>query len=282
MLLGTGTWTLCWGGLWEDLHESRGSNIRAYFYHLIRTFAQCGAVSHFKTWYVRLLQTGQHNWGLLFWNRAILLIYSFGKTEWNNLDWSGTLSLNSSFLFFSPCFLETTDLLKSKCFVKWVGFGKLTKPMQSSEETLPARKSAAIRKLLGFLTAFLAHCKGAQFQYNFMYRLSFLKMQSSTSTSMGDLSFQFRTSWLSGFLALDKELASPGNCISHTPQISAQWWSQSFSLKDMNTMIVIVKSMWTELLLTNLHSFIEKASLQSIGKTNKQTNNWCTKWSDFR
>lgn len=75
---------------------------------------------------------------------------------------------------------------------------------------------------------------------------------------------------LSGFLALVEELASPENCFSHTPQISAQWWSQSFSLKYMNTMTVIVKSMWTKLLPTNLHSFIERASLRSIDKTNKQ------------
>lgn len=65
------------------------------------------------------------------------------------------------FFFLFPDFLETTDLLKSKCFVKWVGFGKQTGPMQSSEETLPARKSAAIRKLFGFLATHLAHGQGA-------------------------------------------------------------------------------------------------------------------------
>lgn len=83
-------------------------------------------------------------------------------------------------------------------------------------------------------------------------------------------------SWLLGFLALDKELSSSGNYFSHTLQISAQWWSQHFPLKYRNTMDVIVKSMWTKLLPTNLRGFIEKASLQSADKTNKQ-NIWIHK-----
>lgn len=46
-------------------------------------------------------------------------------------------------------------------FLTWVGFGKQRGPMWSSEETLPARKSATLRKLFGFLTTHLAHGRGA-------------------------------------------------------------------------------------------------------------------------
>lgn len=62
--------------------------------------------------------------------------------------------------------------------------------MQSSEETFPARKSAAIRKLFLFLTAHLDHCQGAQLQYNLIYQLDFLKMQGWASTTLWDLSLQ--------------------------------------------------------------------------------------------
>lgn len=90
--------------------------------------------------------------------------------------------------FFFLGFLEVIDLLKSKCFWTWVSFGKQTGPMQSSEETLPARKSAAIRKLFGFLATHLAHGQGAWFQCNFIYRLGFLKIWAWASTAVGDFS----------------------------------------------------------------------------------------------
>lgn len=50
----------------------------------------------------------------------------------------------------------------------------------------------------------------------------------------------------------------------------SQWWFHSFSLKYMNTMTVIVKkTTWTKLLLTNHHRVTRKISLQYIGKINK-------------
>lgn len=152
--------------------------------------------------------------------------------------------------------------------MKWVGFGKLIQPMQSSEETLPARKSAAIRKLFGFLTVHLAHCQGSQLQCSLMHRTDFLKMWGWASTTIWDLSLQpgdITASW-----TLEEEPANSGSCFSHAPQIASQWWSLSFSLKYRNTMTVIVKSMWTKLLPTNLCSFIKKASLQFYWQ-NKQT-----------
>ena len=161
------------------------------------------------------------------------------------------------------------------------GFWQLTKPMQSSEETLPASISAAMRKFFGFLTVHLAHCQGAQLHCNFMYRLGFLKMQGWVSTITWDLSLQLGDIMASRLPGTGRGTCKPRELLFLNSQISAQWWSQSFSLKYMNTMTVIVKSMWTKLLPTNLRSFIEKASLWSIGKTNKQTKYGYTKWSDF-
>lgn len=153
--------------------------------------------------------------------------------------------------------------------MKWVGLGKLT----NSEEIPPARKSAAIRKLLVFLDSSFGSLSRftapVQLHAPSKCGIELVQLSGISTSSLG-------ISWLPGFLALDKELSSSGNYFSHTLQISAQWWSQRFSLKYRNTMDVIVKSMWTKLLPTNLRGFIEKASLQSADKTNKQ-NIWIHK-----
>lgn len=84
-LLRAGTRTSCWGQR-KAVHRRAEGYIQTYCYHLIRTFAQSDAVRLRQTWYVRLFQTGKHKWGLLFWNWAIVLIYSFGKSELNHLN----------------------------------------------------------------------------------------------------------------------------------------------------------------------------------------------------
>lgn len=172
------------------------------------------------------------------------MIYSFGKTKWNHLNWFRTLYLNRSlffmFLFFFLAFWK--PLICWNQNVLWHGWvlanrqdpcRVLRKPF------LPGNQLPSENYLVSWQLTWLM-VRVHDWSATLCTDWAFSKYRLGLVLQYGISAFNLGTLWLSGFLPWVRNLQAQGTSFPIVQK--SQWWFHSFSLKYINTMTVIVKN----------------------------------------